>query len=181
MQASGYAHTVAPEPLRGAPARGGGSIFLRRNGRDITFGGTAIRMSPVVAALLQRHGSARKALDDAAAEPGGSPSTSSEGRMEEAAGVEGQADLEEHVCPDPLPAGLTGVMMKGCGATEAGTFTAVVLSLRPCRWNAERSAFRLCSVVHAHSCMHFQLESLGCRFPCFVQFNSSMCEDTARS
>ena len=84
-------------------------------------------MSPAVAALLQWHASARKGLDDTEA------STSNEGAAAaEAADSEQHADLEEHVGPETLPAGLTGLILKGCGATEAGAETAVLLRIGTC-------------------------------------------------
>lgn len=129
LQASGYAHTTGTDPLRGAPAAGGGSIFLRRNGRDITFG-SALRISPAVAALLQRHASARNHQDDV--EPLDAPSSSQQEAPPEQASsasldapaAEGEPEVVEPLSPEPLPAGLTALMLKGCGANEAGMLPA---------------------------------------------------------
>lgn len=79
-------------------------------------------MSPAVAALLQEHASDRRRQDDA--EPAtplleGSVAEESSA-LEDAAAVAGEGDTEAALCPEPLPAGLTALMLKGCAATEAG-------------------------------------------------------------
>jgi hypothetical protein len=96
---------------------------VRRNGRDITFGGT-IRISPAVAALLQRHASERLRQD-----VGAEPCTSPEDILETPAdGEEGdsqaEAEVEEPPSAQHLPAGLTSLILKGCGASESGAVTA---------------------------------------------------------
>lgn len=102
----------------------------------------------------------RKAQDaaDAAAEPSDMPATShDEGQVEEASGFreeaadsEGQAESEEPLGPEPLPAGLTALMLKGCGATEVGTLTteAMQSSLSTTGNCCSQYAFRICASLH---------------------------------
>ena len=119
VQASGYAHTLGSQPLRGAPAPGGGSIFVRRHGRDMTFG-SSIRVSPAVAALLQRHATSRGQQEaDGEGPYSQDAETAEEGNISQQ-DTQQDLHLNESFHPDLLPAGLTGLMIKGSAATEAG-------------------------------------------------------------
>ena len=85
----------------------------------MTFG-SSIRVSPAVAALLQRHATSRGQQEaDGEGPYSQDAETAEEGNISQQ-DTQQDLHLNESFHPDLLPAGLTGLMIKGSAATEAG-------------------------------------------------------------